>query len=113
VGPVAEGDGARLILANCFEHFAEGRVDNAVDERETRKEDHKYDRVHDRPVLQVEYPEKMTARHRLDTILAASEFGLQREEKHHLRERKRDHGEVDALTSDGERSGKEPAERGG
>ena len=53
----------------------------------------------------------MSARHGLDAVLAAGEFRLQREEIHHLRERQRDHGEVDALPADREPAGDE-AEHG-
>ena len=53
----------------------------------------------------------MAARHRLDAVLAAGEARrLQGEEEHHLGERQGDHGEVDALSADGE-SAEEKAEK--
>ena len=56
-------------------------------------------------------PNSYAARHRLDAVLAAGEFRLQREEEHHLRQRQRDHGEVDALPADRERAGDEAEHR--
>ena len=36
----------------------------------------------------------------MQAVLAAGELGLQRDEEEHLRQRQRDHGEVDTLTAD-------------
>ena len=54
---------------------------------------------------EVDQPEQMAARDRLDAVLAAGERRLQGEEVDHLGERQRDHREVDAGAAD-----REPAE---
>ena len=109
---VAERDGARLVLADGLQHLPEGRVDDAVDEQEPGREDREHHVVEDRRVGEVEEPEELPARHRLDAVLAAGERRLQAEEEDHLRERQRDHREVDALAADGEQP-REHAEHGG
>src|SRR5437763_1096530 len=48
----------------------------------------------------------------LETVFARRERRLQAEEVQHLRERERDHGEVDALTPDREQAGDQPQHRG-
>ena len=109
---VAQRDGARLVLADRLQHLAEGRVDDAVDEQEPGREDREHHVVEDRRVREVEETEELPARHGLDAVLAAREGRLQAEEEHHLRERQRDHREVDALAADGEQP-REHAEHGG
>ena len=61
---------------------------------------------------QVDHAEQPAARHRLDAVLAAGELRLQREEEHHLRQRERDHREIDALPADRQRAC-DDAERAG
>ena len=53
-------------------------------------------------------PEVFAARHRLDAVLAAGEFRAQAVEVEHLRQRQRDHGEVDALPADGDEPHHQP-----
>ena len=60
---------------------------------------------------EVEDAEEHAARHRLDAVLAVRERRLQVEEKDHLRERQRDHREVDALAADRERAGDDAEQR--
>ena len=47
----------------------------------------------------------------MDPVLAAGEFGLKREEIHHLREGQRHHREIDALPPDRERADRETQNR--
>ena len=61
---------------------------------------------------QVDEAEQPAARHRLDAVLAVRERRLQVEEEDHLRERERDHREVDALAADRERAGDDAEQRG-
>ena len=62
--------------------------------------------VHRHVVAQRDDAEQRCARHLLDAVLAAGERRLQAEEIHHLRQRQRDHREVDAGAAD-----RQPAER--
>lgn len=55
-------------------------------------------------------PNSLPPRRRLDAVLAAGEGRLQAEEEDHLRQRQRDHGQVDALAADRQRTG-DPAQR--
>ncbi len=91
-----------LVLADRLEHFAERRIDDAVDQQKAGEHDDENEDVHRHLVGQIEHAEQVAARHRLDAVLAAGELRPQREEIHHLRQRQRDHGEVDALAADGE-----------
>ena len=77
----------------------------AVDEQEAGQEDHHDDDIHRDLVGEIDDAEQFAARHRLDAVFAAGELRLQREEEHHLRERERDHREIDALAADRERAG--------
>ena len=79
--------------------------------RKPAEEDHQHDDVHRRLVGEVDEAEQLAARHRLDAVLAAGELRLQREEEHHLRQRQRDHGEIDALAADRERAGDDAEHR--
>ena len=81
--------------------------------RNAAEEDRQHEVIQDERVGEVEQPEQPAARHRLDAVLAAGERRLQAEEEHHLRERQRDHREIDALPADGERAADEPQRRGG
>jgi hypothetical protein len=60
--------------------------------------------VHHERVRQIDEAEKLAARHRLDPVLAVGERRLQVEEIDHLRQRERDHREVDALAADREQA---------
>src|SRR5690606_34813305 len=83
--------------------LTEGRVDGAVDyEKPNRKNDEHYV-VEGEVVADVEEAEHRPPRHSLNTVLTSRERRLQAEEVHHLRQRQRHHGEVDALpaNSDG------------
>ena len=55
-------------------------------------------------VGQVDEAEQLAARHGLDSVLAAGERRLQIEEEHHLRQRQRDHREIDPLAADCEQT---------
>ena len=57
--------------------------------------------------------EQMAARHLLDAVLAAGERRLQAEEIDHLRQRQRDHGEVDAGPADRQVAEEQPQHRAG
>src|SRR5208282_730840 len=102
---VAERDGALLILADRLENLAERRVDDPVDQQQTGEHDDQNEQVHCHFAIEIENPEQAAAWHSLDAVLAAGEFRLQGEEKHHLRERQRDHCEIDALAANGEATG--------
>jgi hypothetical protein len=86
-------------------------VDGAHDQQERGHHDHQCDVVHREVVRQVDDAEELAARHALQAVFAAGEPGLQRDEEHHLRERQRDHREVDALAADGH-DAEDPAEEG-
>ncbi len=66
------------------------------------EEDHDDEDIHGHGVGKIDDAEQLAARHALDAVLAAGELRLQREEVHHLRERERDHREIDALAADGD-----------
>ena len=100
VGAVAERGRARLVLADALQHLAERRVDDAVDHQEPAEEHGGDDPVHRHVVGQVDEAEQIAARHLLDAVLAAGERCFQAEEVDHLRQRQRDHGEVDAGAAD-------------
>src|SRR5262249_18833145 len=110
--PVAERDRARLVLAYRLEHFAEGRVDDAIDQQEAAEEDDQHGDVHVGLVGKIDDPEQLSARYRLDTVLAMSEWRLHGKKVHHLRQGERYHGEIDPLPADRERSD-DRAEPGG
>ena len=113
VGVVAERDRARLVLADRLQHLAERRVDHAVDQQEPGEEDRQHRRSTSPACLRrSRKPNSLPARHRLDAVLAAGERRLQVEEEDHLRERQRDHREVDALAADREQPGDDAEQRG-
>ena len=114
IGVVAERDRARLVLADRLQHLAERRMDDAVDEQEAGDEDRQHDVVHAPDVVdRSSSAEELAARHRLDAVLAAGERRLQAEEVHHLRQRQRDHREVDALAADRQQPGDDAQQRRG
>ena len=102
IGLVAERDRAWLVLADRLEHLAEGRVDDPVDEGEPDEEHRRDEVVHQVLVLEV------AARHALDAVLAAGELRAQAVEVEHLRQRERDHREIDALAPDGDDADHQP-----
>ena len=99
---IAQRDGARLVLADHLEHLAERRGDDAHDAQEAGHEDRQHHVVHGRVRGERQQAEQLAARHALQAVLAAGERRLQADEEHHLRQRQRDHGEVDALAADGD-----------
>ena len=112
VGLVAERNGARLVLADGLQHLAERRIDGAVDQQEAEQED--------RPARRNRAPSawtrsKMPNRRPCGTPWMPSspcgERRLQVEEIQHLRQRQRDHGEIDALAADRDEAG-DDAEHG-
>ena len=109
---VPERNRPRLVLADGGQHLAERRVDGAVEQGEAEQEDRRDDVVHrDRMSAQLEETEEPPARHGLDPVLAAGERRAQAEEVEHLRQRERDHGEVDPLPPDGDRADDEAQSR--
>ncbi len=72
--------------------------------RNADNEDHQHEVIHHQRVRKIEHPEQLAARHRLDAVLAVGEGRLDIEEVHHLRDRQRDHGEIDTLAADRERA---------
>ena len=105
VGLVAERDGALLVLADRFEDFAERRVDSPVNQQEAEQEDRQDHVIERRRLRQVEDAEHHALRNALDAVFAVGEGRLKVDEKQQLRQRQRDHREVDALPADGDQSG--------
>ncbi len=105
-GRIAERDRPLFILADRLQHLSEGRAQQPVDETESDQEDRQNEVIHVHRVAEVDHPEQPTARHRLDAILAMGPGGLDRVEHHDLRQRQRDHREVEPLPAD-----REPAEQ--
>src|SRR5579884_4357860 len=99
---IAEREGARLVLADRLHDLAERRVDRAHNQPEADQEHGEHEIVHRQRVAEIDHAEEIAARHPLNAVLAAGEFGLQAEEEHHLREGQRDHREIDALAADRE-----------
>ncbi len=99
---VAERDGARLVLLDALEHLAERRMDGAHDQQEGGDHHGQRHVVHRHVAGQVEHAEQLAARHALQAVFAARERCLQAGEEQHLRERQRDHREIDALAADGQ-----------
>src|SRR5262245_34768020 len=99
---VAERDRARLVLADAFEDLAEGRVHDAPDEQQAEDELDEDEVVHGERPVEVDEPQEVAARHRLQPVLAAGERRLQAGEVDDLREGEGDHREVDPLPPDGE-----------
>ena len=112
IGAVSQRDGARLVVANRLEHLPEGRMDDAIDEEEGEGEDREDEVVHRRVAREVDHAEELAARHRLDAVLAAGERRLEGVEEDHLRERERDHREVDALAPNREQAREHAEHRG-
>ena len=100
---IAQRERPGLVLADRLEHLAEGRMDRAVDQPEPENDDAVGEVVHRVVVIEVDDPEKGLARDALQAVLAAGERRLQVDEVQHLRERERDHREVDPLAPDRER----------
>src|SRR5258706_1644196 len=84
----------------------------AVDKEKSADEHRENQRIHRPHIVQIEHAEELPARHRLDAILAPRERRLQIEEVHHLRERERDHREVDPLPPSREEPGNEAEQFG-
>src|SRR5262249_18478528 len=85
----------------------------AVYEHEAGEKDDQDDGIHRHLVSEIDEAEQVAARHALNAVFSAGEFRLQSKEKHHLRKRQRDHREIDALATNGERAGDKAADRGG
>ena len=95
------------------QHLAERRIDDPVDQKQRRQHDDEDEHIHVHLMAEIDQAEQPPARHRLDAVLAAGEFHPQRHEIHHLRQRQRDHGEIDALAADGDDAGDDAKARGG
>ena len=95
-GPVAEGDCARLVIADGLENLAEGRMNDPVDKEEADQEDRGNEVIEAAVVIEVDEAERRAAWNGLNAILSARKGRLQRKEIAHLREREGDHGEIDA-----------------
>ena len=87
-------------------------MDRAIDDEEADAEHREHQVIHRDVVRQVDDAEQVAARHTLQTVLAAGRLPLQHDEIHHLRQRQRDHREVDAGTADRQHA-EQPAERTG
>ena len=92
----------QLVFADRLEHLAERRIDDAIDQEERGEHDDEHERVHRHFVVESENAEQFSARHVLDAVLAAGELHPQRHQIHHLRQRQRDHGEINALAANGD-----------
>src|SRR5260370_1202218 len=84
-----------------LEKFAEA-ADDAIDQQEAAEDDDQHGDIHVGLVGKIDDPEQLSARHRLDAVLAMRERRLNGEEVHHLRQGERDHGKIDALATDRE-----------
>jgi len=90
---------------NRFQHLAERRVDGAVDQQERQQEDRQHHVIQRGRLRQVEEAEHLALRNALDAVLAMGEGRLQIDEEQQLRQRQRDHGEIDALAADRDQAG--------
>src|SRR3546814_5130768 len=79
-------------------------MNDAVDQEHTAEKVGEHEEIERFWRAQIEESEQVSARHRLDAVLAAGERRLQREKVDHLREGERDHGEIDALAADRQRA---------
>src|SRR5260370_36568648 len=105
MGLVAERDRARLILADRFQHLAERRVDGSKNDQKTEQESGEDDVVKDGRVGEIENSEQITLRNALDAVFAMGERRLQIDEVEELRQRQRNHREIDALATDRDDAG--------
>ena len=102
IRPITKRCCARFILTNGLQHLAEGRMHNAVDQQEA-KHKHRGDKpIHVHIGSERDEAEQMAARHCLNAIFTACEGRLQAEEVDHLCQRQRNHGEIDALATNGD-----------
>jgi len=85
---------------------------NAMDQQEADHEHRGNKPIHGHVRRKVYHAKQLAARHRLNAIFTASEGGLQAEEVDHLRQCQRDHGEVNALTANGDPTKNRPLHAG-
>ncbi len=97
---IAQRCGAVRVLADGFEDLAKRRVDDTPNQQKAQQEDGQHKNVHVEVVFEVDPAKQLAARHRLDAVFAPRKGRLQTEKEHHLRQRQRDHGEVNALALD-------------
>src|SRR3546814_18784061 len=71
-------------------------MNDAVDQQHAAEEDGEHEEIERLRRTQIEEPEQMSARPRLDAVLAAGARRLQREKIDPLRDGARDHGDIDA-----------------
>ena len=111
IGIVAQRYRSGLAFADRFEHLSEWRMDDAMDKQKGSGEDGQDDVVEHPDIVEIEQAEELAPGHGLNAILAVGKGCLQTEKVDHLRQRQRDHGEVDALATNGKQSG-DDAEQG-
>src|SRR6187551_3064940 len=112
VGLVTQRDRPRLVLADRLQYLAERRVDGAVDQEEAAEETGQYDVIEHRRLGEIEDPEQIALRNTLDAVFAMGERRLQVDEEKQLRQRQRDHREIDALPADRDEAGDDGKRRG-
>ena len=83
-------------------------MDDSVDKQKAGQKHHEDEDIHGCLLAEIEHAEEKAARDGLNAVLATGERRFDREEIHHLRQRQRDHREIDALAADGEGAGDEP-----
>ena len=97
-----------FVFADRLENFAERRIDDAIDQEKRGEHDDGDKCVHCHFIVEVEGAEQPPTRHALDAVFAAGHWSPQRHQIHHLCQRQRDHGEVDALATNGNHAGDQP-----
>src|SRR3979411_868550 len=112
IGLVAERDRARLVLADRFQYLTERRVDGAKNQQKTEQEPGEDDVIKYRRIREIENPEQMSLRNALNAVFAMGERRLQIDEIQQLRQRERDHGEIDALAANSDDAGDHPKPSG-
>ncbi len=110
---IAQRNGARLVLADRLQDLAKGRMHDPVDQKDAAEGDRQHEIVQRHVRAQRNQSEQITARHRLDAVLAAGEGHLKGKEIDHLREGQRHHGEIDPLPPDRQRADDQPQQSGG
>ncbi|MNL24681.1 hypothetical protein D3C87_1461260 [compost metagenome] len=101
---VSKRNCARFVLLDGLEDLAERRVHGTHDQCECRHDDGQRHVVQRDVLGEREHAEQLAARNALQAVLAARERRLQADEEQHLRQRQRDHREIDALAPDGQRA---------
>src|SRR5260370_35282103 len=99
IGVGAKRDGARLIFPDRLQDLAEGRVDGAKDQEKAEQEPGQNDVIKHGGVGEIENSEQVPLRNTLDAVFAMGERRLQIDEIQKLRQRERNHREIDALAA--------------